>query len=156
MRLSIKLAFILISAVVLTACKQKSDTDYYDYLMQHPNKLRTQLTDCQLMSSDQERGNVRCSIVYRAGNDMMALIELQQKNPEKFGLYILQAQMSLAAAEDILQKQLDAYSQMRNSNASTEAMQAAMLEIQTSMHKKREIIRDIQAKLAVVSLSSPE
>lgn len=156
MRFSTKLACVIISAVAISACKQKSDTDYYNYLMQHPYKLRTQLTDCQLMSSDQGRGNTHCSVVYRAGNDMMALIELQQKNPEKFGLYILQSQMSLAAAEDILQKQLKAYAQMRDAKASPQAMQAAMLEIQTSMHKKREIIRDIHAKLAVVGLSSPE
>ena len=156
MRLITKAAFIILSVVALSACKQKNDTDYYTYLMQHPNKLRTKLTDCQLMRSDQERSAKRCSVVYRAGNDIMALIELQQKSPEKFGLYILQAQMSLAAAEDILEKQTQAYAKLRGTKTSVTAMQAAKLEIDTSVRKKREIIRDIQAKLAVVSLSSPE
>lgn len=151
-----RLFVICLPLFLLSACNENNSDDLNAYLMRHPYELRTKMVECKLIDNQQELLESRCDIVMKAGNDMMALIELQQKDPEQFGLNILRSQMSLATAQDILSRQMSEYERLKKSGASTATLNAAKQEIASGSQKVAQIKRDLDAKLAVVGLGSPE
>lgn len=96
-----KFSGIVLAAMLLSlsACREPERGDLYTYLMLHPTALKSELVVCQQMPENAKAPTPHCVTVMQAADQMLALIEMQQKSPEKFGQDILHAQMELAKSD---------------------------------------------------------
>lgn len=88
--------FAMASLLSLSACSEPDHGDLYTYLMLHPTALKSEMAVCQNEADPAKPTTPHCEVVMRAGDQMLAMIEKQQKSPEKFGQEILRAQMEAA------------------------------------------------------------
>ena len=91
-----RIVFVIASLLSVTACSEPERGDLYTYLMLHPAALKNEVIDCQNVIDATKPPTPHCEIVLRATDQMLAMIEKQQKYPEKFGQEILRAQMDFA------------------------------------------------------------
>lgn len=94
-----RIVFVTASLLSVTACSEPERGDLYTYLMLHPAVLKSEVLDCQNVVDATQPLTPHCEIVLRATDQMLAMIEKQQKNPEKFGQEILRAQMEAAKSD---------------------------------------------------------
>ncbi|HTM63851.1 MAG TPA: hypothetical protein VL360_05060 [Gammaproteobacteria bacterium] len=73
--------------------------DVYTSLLMHPEKLKNEMIKCQTIADSEKPLTSHCEVVMKAMDQMMGLIEEQQKQPEKFGQMILHAQMDAAKSD---------------------------------------------------------
>lgn len=93
------MVFFLAAMASFSVSADRAHEDLFSYLMLHPDILKNETVACQNMFDPGKALTQRCETVMQATDQMMTLIESQQKNPEKFGQEILQAQMDLAVSD---------------------------------------------------------
>jgi len=151
-----KILFVLISMLMISACQERSGEKLYEFLMVHPDQLRAEISDCQHVDPDTNELSPYCKTVMRAANDMMVMIDDQQKDPEAFGKKILRMQMEYAEAGNALQTERDKLQKLAADNASDKkiaSLKSAITKLET---KYNELGRENELYLNVVGFSSPE
>lgn len=98
----LRVTLVLVVAFSFTACRERPESsDLYAYLLLNPDILKNEMAACQDAASFAKETSPRCITVIKAADQMMALLEEQQKYPEKFGQKILRAQMELSQSDTI-------------------------------------------------------
>lgn len=98
----LRVTLVLVAAFSFTACRERSESsDLYAHLLLNPDILKNEMAACQDAASFAKETTPRCMTVIKAADQMMALLEEQQKYPEKFGQKILRAQMELSKSDTI-------------------------------------------------------
>lgn len=98
----LQVTLLLVVAFSFTACRERSESsDLYTYLLLNPDNLKNEMAACQDAASFARQTSPRCITVIKAADQMMALLEEQQKYPEKFGQKILTAQMNMSKSDTI-------------------------------------------------------
>jgi hypothetical protein len=83
------------------------------YLLEHPEKIKAQLVECQKLSL--ERQAISCKMIFEAANQVRSTLILAIQNREAFGEKVLVLQMEMAKLQakitsdhqDLSQKQLE-------------------------------------------------
>lgn len=84
---------LLLSVLCLAGCRDELTTSY---LMQHPLVLKKEVTYCQQLGDKTPDQVAQCKRVMQVAQDLTALIEEEQQDPEKFGEKMLKLQMGNA------------------------------------------------------------
>lgn len=81
---------------MLGACQAAEPPNLKIYLMQHPEVLLSEVNSCEKNINKSAIVENRCEIVMTALKEMQALIDVQQRDPQTFGMRILRAEIDLA------------------------------------------------------------
>lgn len=101
-----RILFTCVLACSFSACKERGEqNDLYTYLLLNPDVLKSEMAACQDAASFAKQTTPRCITVIKAADQMMALIEEQQKYPEKFGQKILRAQMDMSKSDTLANRE---------------------------------------------------
>jgi beta-N-acetylglucosaminidase len=142
----IRIISLFFLTIVLTACDKKMT---YSYLMTHPQVLQTAVEKCQEDNSDEET----CRVVSYAANNMITIINEQQKDPEKFGEKLMQSQWQLSDLEQKMQMAKAKLNTLKTSSSNLKTAQKDFAEAQKAYQDKK---AEVQVMLAVLGLGSPE
>lgn len=83
---------------LLVSC-QSQEADY-NYYMQHPVALKKELESCQAKYESKNTLSPHCQNVVKAANEVMALVEEQQRHPQDFGQRILTLQTQCSSTNN--------------------------------------------------------
>jgi len=150
------LALLCAAAVGLSACDRGDRADTYNYLLMHPHVLKLEMNTCQKQTQIGDEPTAHCAIVDKAASQIMALIEDQQKNPEKFGQDVLRMQFDYMATEQSMIVATTEAANLRAKQASAKEIATAEAVTVERVNELHEIKEKIQIALAVIGLSSPE
>lgn len=148
-----KFLILTLSAFMLTGCNNEMS---YNYLMQHPQVLRHEVTDCQSAEAKTQREISQCEIVMYAAANFNALVDEQQSDPEKFGQRIMDAEVAyikLKADVTLAQESVATLKAKNASGKDLQTAQAALDKAQKDMKSKKE---ELKTLLAVMGINTPE
>ena len=144
------IAFLLF--FYLTACHAELS---YDYLMQHPDRLKKEAEKCEI----DEKNDVKrpsCAVVMDAANDFTVLLKAQQKDPEQFGQYIMDAETAYVKAKEERLTSQQSLEALQTKRASKEEITDAKEKLKRAKVWQQETKRRMNILLAVVGVTSPE
>jgi hypothetical protein len=86
-------ALCMLALIALSSCVERESSDLYTYFMLHPSVLKKEIAACNKQNL---LVTPRCQVVMRAAEQIVELIDQQQRDPQAFGQHILKVEMQAA------------------------------------------------------------
>jgi hypothetical protein len=149
----IKTLIILSLLPVLTGCNEKQT---YSYYMRNPEVLKKAVMRCQSNTQTSKEDIAQCEIVLYSATKMIALVNEQQENPEKFGQRILDAEAEYVNAKEAVRKAQANVDELKNQQTSAADLMAAQDDLYKAKKAPADQLQEIKVLLAVVGLGRPD
>lgn len=156
------ISWLVLSSVALfalSACDKKPQADgddLYSYLMMHPKELKAEMNTCYKQMALGKQLSDHCRQVNVAADQVMSLVEDQQRNPEKFGQDVLIMQQQLISIQQEVKAAADKVKMLLNQQASSKAIAAAESQYAKAVELQNALNKKVRVALAVIGLNSPE
>ena len=148
-----KILMIVLAVCMFTGCKENLS---HSYLMQHPLVLKKEVTRCQSLVDKSSDQATQCASVMSAARDMMAIINEQQEDPEKFGQKILDTEAAYVNAKNDWRQAQQIVNKLKANNASPAELDPATEKLAQAQKFYENQSETMKTLLAVAGLSSPE
>lgn len=96
------LLFVLSASLLLTACDQNTDKEYYYF--KHPDKLKTIFQECHAKGRDYFENTPVCGETYTVAQKFSQLTRAFMQNQQQFGQEILRLQVAVFESQQALAK----------------------------------------------------
>jgi len=154
----IRFIVVLLIGFLLISCKQEELT--YDYLLQHLDKLKDEVSVCQKLTETNtkltEEQEKRCELVMYTAANVISLLNEQRENEQQFGKKVLAAESEyVKAKEDLAVKQAN-LNKLNNNQADSAKIKLAEAEVKMAQETYQKHDNELKLLLAVLSLSGPE
>lgn len=147
--MKLKLTLLIACFLSLIGCNKSYD---HMFLLQHPEVLQKEANECQTVPDT----NAYCEMVKRTVEQYIALVSLQQDEPEVFGQHIQQAQTDLVKQKDLLQQAQQDYEKLRAQQATADQLKSAKEKIVQAQQAYHVQLEKVQTMYAVVASTSSE
>lgn len=149
----LRLGLLLISCLLAGCGEEKNLT----YLTDHPLILKQEIINCQTNTAVVDRGqNAYCQTVMTAATKVIAIINEQQENPEKFGQKILEAETQLIKLKNKMHQLERLLSTVKADRGKTDEIISLQSQYELSKIAYRDQYQTVKTLLAIAGLNSPE
>jgi len=146
---------LLVSILILfSGCKRENYS--YAYLLQHPAELESEYNRCQALPKKEAAQDNQCRIVTNAVNTITDIIRQQRNDPEKFGLRILVAEMTLQENGKKLEDAQKTLENLKQTNAPADKIQVAQAEVNQRLLDYNIKQEEIKMLLGIMGINTPE
>lgn len=148
-----KILVIIAIVSALSACNEKLT---YSYLMEHPNELKQEVVRCQLMEEKTRDQAAQCETVMNAAENIAAIRDAQQQDPEKFGQKILDTEFTSVKAQEEMFAARQSLDALKIKNGSLSELKAAQDKLDQAQKVYQDKSEEVKVLLAVAGMNSPE
>src|SRR5580658_8859715 len=118
----IKLFITAALIILISSCHEELS---YNYLIQHPDVLKSKLDDCQSAANLHKQLTPQCELVFYATANFMSVYEEAGNDPEKLGQQVLDAEGECVKAKSAYQTAQQTLDDLTKGNAAASEIQTA-------------------------------
>lgn len=149
----LKPAIVFFCCIVLTACQPVMTQEY---LLTHADVLKKEIERCHEPGIKSSEDAAHCEVIVSAAEKFIKLLNEQQRDPEEFGVRVMDAQSDCAikkAALDQANQQVAMLLQQQASAADVQQATAVVKKAEASYLASR---YQVDVLHAVIGVNSPE
>ncbi len=143
------LSVAALAALFMSGCKEQKTS--YLYLMTHPDYLQQVYNQCVQEAAP---SYLPCEIVMQAQADFTALVNQREKDAERFGAQVLQAEADSIFIKNKFQAAWKAYDSVDKNNTNIEEIKKMRLDVDKTRDEYKESSNKVKILLQVIAAST--